>query len=101
MQIFWEIFITLNIVYRWKEEDCKDSIHEYDVSGKANIIEHNDVVKVTSICQDFDADEKIETEKVCAVSDEETEKSTDSKADDESNAELNGCENPALELEEK
>ena len=95
---FEGIFILWNISFRWKDED---SIHGYDVSRKADIIEHNDVVKVLSICQDFDADVKIDTEKACVVSDEETEKSTSSKADDESNGELNGFENPALELEEK
>ena len=98
---FGEIFILWNIGFRWKDEDDDDSIHEYDVRGKADIVEHNDVVKVSSICQDSIADVKIDTEKACDVSDEETEKSTSSKADDESNGELNGFENPALELEEK
>ena len=101
VRIFWGIFILISICFRWKDENDEDSIQEYDVSGKEDIIEHNDVVKVSSICEDFDADVKIDTEKACDVSDEETEKSTSSKADDESNAESNGCENPALELEEK
>eukprot|EP00090_Calanus_glacialis_P019440 TRINITY_DN29871_c0_g1_i1.p1 TRINITY_DN29871_c0_g1~~TRINITY_DN29871_c0_g1_i1.p1 ORF type:complete len:125 (-),score=43.58 TRINITY_DN29871_c0_g1_i1:96-470(-) len=100
---FLSIFIVSGIVnkFRWKDEDDEDSIHGYDVSRKADIIEHNDVVKVSSICQDSIADVKIDTEKACDVSDEETEKSTSTKSDDESNGELNGCENPALELEEK
>ena len=98
---FGEIYILWNIGFRWKDEDDDEYIHEYDVRGKADIVEHNDVVKVSSICQDSIADVKIDTEKACDVSDEETEKSTSSKADDESNAESNGCENPALELEEK
>ena len=70
------------------------------MSGKVDVIEHNDV-KVTSICEDFDADVKIETGEACDLSDEETEKLTSSKADDEFIGELNGCENTALELEEK
>ena len=44
------------------------------MSGKADIIEHNDDVNVTSICQEFDAQVKIDTEKACDVFDEETEK---------------------------
>ena len=52
-------------------------------------------------CQDFDADDKIDIEHDCEASDEdESDKSTGTKADD-SNGELTGCENPALELEEK
>ena len=94
---FWEISILCNIDIRWKDEDA----HEYDVSGKADVIEHNDEVKVTSICSDFDTDAKMNNDEACHVSDDETEKSTSSKADDESHGESNGCENPALELEEK
>ena len=71
------------------------------MSRKADIIEHNDVVKVSSICQDLDADVKIDTEKASEVADEETEESTSSTAGEESNGELTGCENPALELEKK
>ena len=100
VRIFLGNIYSLNIVFRWKDEDDEDSIHGYDVSGKVDVIEHNDV-KVNSICEDFDADVKIETGEACDLSDEETEKLTSSKADDEFIGELNGCENPALELEEK
>ena len=52
------------------------------MSGKVDVIQHSDV-KVTSICDDFDADVKIDTGEACDLSDEETEKLTSSKADDE------------------
>ena len=74
---------------RW---DNEDSLHEQDLSDEADIIEHRDVVKVASICQDFDADMKIDTEEACDVSDEETDKSTSSKAEVESSQSGYSCQ---------
>ena len=71
------------------------------MSGKAERVDHNDIIKVAEKCQDFDSDIKIETEKGCDASDDDSGKSRSSKADDVTNRELNGCENSALELEEK
>merc|ERR1711892_699325 len=97
---FLSIFIVVGIVnkFRWKvEEDKDDSFQEYEVSGKAD---HNDVIEVAEKCQDFDVDIKIETEKVCDASEKDSDKSRSIKADEDSNGELTGCENAALELEE-
>merc|ERR1711892_591310 len=101
---FLSIFIVVGIVnkFRWKdEEENEDSIQEYEVSGKVEMVDHEDIIKVTEKCQDFDSDIKIETEKVCDASDDDSGKSRSSKAEDDANRELTGCENTALELEEK
>ena len=45
------------------------------MSGKAEMVDHNDIIKVAEKCQDFDSDIKIETEKVCDASDDDSGKS--------------------------
>ena len=70
------------------------------MSGKAERVDHNDIIKVAEKCHDFDSDIKIEADKVCDASDDDSGKSR-SSANDDSNRELTGCKNTALELEEK
>ena len=71
------------------------------MSAKAEMVDHGDIIKVAEKCQDFDSDIKKENEIVCDASDDDSGKSRSSKADDDTNRELTGCENSALELEEK
>eukprot|EP00092_Neocalanus_flemingeri_P089027 GFUD01112592.1.p1 GENE.GFUD01112592.1~~GFUD01112592.1.p1 ORF type:complete len:139 (+),score=49.49 GFUD01112592.1:42-419(+) len=101
---FLSIFIVIGIVnkFKWKGDKDEESVHEYEVSGRKEIIEHNDVIKVAESCQEFDANSQIDLANDCKVSEEdESEKSSSTKADDDSSRDLTGCENAALELEEK
>ena len=87
-------YYFLSFFVRWREgKEKEDSVHEYDLHNERESIDQDDVLVVSAIMKN--------EEQVCDAMDKVTETESSGKSDDGSNGQLTGCENLALELEEK